>query len=387
MMPGMDLDSRYPALADLKDRAKRRIPHFAWEYLDSATGDEAVPRRNRAALDRVLFHPAILAGDLSPDTATRFLGRDYPLPFGISPVGMSGLFWPGAEVALAQVARARGIPYSLSTVAAQTPETLAPHIGDQGWFQLYCPRDPEILADILGRARKAGFHTLIVTADVPAASRRERQVRGGVTNPPRITPRLLGHVATCPAWAIGTLRLGMPRLRLMESYATAAAGTSSTAHVGYQLRVNPDWAYLARLREAWDGPVIVKGVTDATEAPRLAEAGVDAIWLSNHAGRQFDGAPAALDAVAGIRAALPDMPLIYDGGIASGLDVVRALALGADFVMLGKAWHWGLGAFGAAGADHVAHILEADMRAVMAQIGAATLADLPDRLVRSTPDS
>jgi L-lactate dehydrogenase (cytochrome) len=377
MMPGMDLDRRYPALSDLRARARRRIPHFAWEYLDSATGEETVPDHNRAALDAVRFHPAILAGDREINLATRFLGRDYALPFGVAPVGMSGLYWPGAEVTLAQVARARGIPYALSTVAAQTPETLAPHIGDNGWFQLYTPRDAEILADILKRAKAAGFHTLIVTADVPAASRRERQVRGGVTSPPRITPRLLSHVATCPAWALGTLQQGMPRLRLMESYAKANAGTSSTAHVGYQLRANPDWDYLARLREAWDGPVIVKGVTDPAVAPRLAEAGVDAIWLSNHAGRQFDGAPPALPALPAIRAALPDMPLIYDGGIASGLDVVRALALGADFVMLGKAWHWGLGAFGKAGADHVAHILSEDMRAVMAQIGATAPDDLP----------
>lgn len=385
MMPGMDLDARYPALNDLRDRARRRIPYFAWEYLDSATGDEAVPRRNRAALDAVTFHPAILAGDVAPDLSTTFLGRDYPLPFGIAPVGMSGLFWPGAEMLLAGVARGRGIPYSLSTVAAQPPEALAPHIGDNGWFQLYTPRDKTILADILKRAKAAGFHTLVVTADVPAASRRERQVRGGVTSPPRITPRLLSHVATCPAWALGTLKHGMPRLRLMESYAKATTGTSSTGHVGYQLRTNPDWDYLAGLRETWDGPIIVKGVTDPEVAPKLAEAGVDAIWLSNHAGRQFDGAPAALTALPAIRAALPDMPLIYDGGVNSGLDIARAIAMGADFVMLGKAWHWGLGAFEAAGADHVAHILKADLASVMAQIGAARLADLPTRLGRAIP--
>jgi len=382
----MDLDARYPAIADLKRRAKRRIPYFAWEYLDSATGDETTARRNREALDRVLFRPAILSGEIEPNLSTRFLGRDHPLPFGIAPVGMSGLFWPGAEIALARLAAERGLPYTLSTVAAQPPEALAPHIGDQGWFQLYPPRDRGILADMLRRARDAGFHTLVLTADVPAASRRERQLRGGVTSPPRITPRILSHVLRTPAWALGTLRHGMPRLRMMEAYAKATPGTSSTAHVGYMLRIAPDWDYLNELRDAWDGPLIVKGVLNGDDAARLQAAGADAVWVSNHAGRQFDAAPAALDALREVRAAVPDLPLLFDGAIASGLDVMRALALGADFVMLGKAFHWGLAALGADGARHVVHILEADMRAAMSQVGARSLAELPGRLYDRSAD-
>lgn len=377
----MTHDQRFPAIADLKARARRRIPHFVWEYLDSATGAETVTARNRAALDRVLFRTSILHGEMVPDLSTTFLGKDYPVPFGIAPLGMSGLIWPGAERILAAHGAAAGVPYCLSTVATQTPDDLAGVIGDQGWFQMYPPRDPAIRADMLDRARRAGFHTLILTVDVPAASRRERQTRGGLVQPPRLTPRLAMQVAQCPAWALGMRNSGMPRMRLMDGYAPRTEGTlPSTAHVGYLLRTSPDWAYLAELRAAWDGPLIVKGVLNAGDAARLGAEGVDAIWVSNHAGRQFDGAMASLDALPAIRAAT-DLPLLFDSGIAGGLDILRALALGADFVMMGRAWHYALGALGADGPAHLQHILAQDMTANMAQIGTARLADLPGHVL------
>ncbi|MEY8840910.1 alpha-hydroxy acid oxidase, partial [Cribrihabitans sp. XS_ASV171] len=196
----MDLHSTYPGIMDLKWRARRRLPRFVWEYLDSGTGEEATKARNRAALDRVGFMPSILHGALEFDLSTRLLGREMPLPFGISPLGMSGLIWPDAEGLLARTAAKAGIPYTLSTVASQSPEDLAPHLGENAWFQLYPPKKPEIRKDLLDRARAAGFRTLVLTVDVPVASRRERQTRSGLTHPPRLTPRLLGQVALRPAW-------------------------------------------------------------------------------------------------------------------------------------------------------------------------------------------
>ncbi len=378
----MDYHARYPALSDLKARARRRIPHFVWEYLDSATGQEHVTRRNRAALDAVLFRPAALRGEVTPDLSVRFLGRDYPVPFGIAPLGMSGLIWPNAERLLASHAARAGIPYGLSTVATRTPEDLRGAQGEQGWFQMYPPRDPAMRDDMLNQAKAAGFHTLVLTVDVPAASRRERQTRGGLVQPPRLTPRLALQVARCPVWALGIQAMGMPRMRLMDSYADQAASgpLPSTAHVGYLLRAAPDWAYVRALRAAWDGAFVLKGVMEPEIAAQAEAEGVDAVWVSNHAGRQFDGAPASLDVLPEVRAAT-SLPVIMDSGLEGGLDILRALALGADFVMMGRPWHYALGALGPDGPAHWHDILVKDMESNMAQIGAARFHDLEDRVI------
>ncbi len=374
----MSFSTTHPALDDLRKTAHRRIPRFVWEYLDSATGDESTKSRNRGQLDKVLLRPSILHGEFTPDLSITLMGRTYPLPFGIAPVGMSGLIWPGAEQTLARLGARENIPYTLSTVASQPPETLAPHIGDQGWFQLYPPRDPAIRTDLLTRAKKAGFHTLVLTVDVPVASRRERQTRGGLTNPPRITPRILAQIMTCPAWGLGTLQTGMPRLRTLEKYMDNSKSLSSTEHIGYLLRTSPDWHYLQKLRDEWDGALVVKGVLNPDDAVKLQNSGIDAVWVSNHAGRQFAGTPASITALPHIRAAVgPDYPLIFDSGIEGGLDILRAYALGASFTMLGRGFHYGLGAFGAKGADHVVDILRADLISNMGQIGAKSLIDLP----------
>ena len=377
----MDLHSKYPAISDLKAKARKRIPHFVWEYLDSATGLEATLHRNQAKMRDVLFKTSILHGEFTPDLTTQFLGRDYPLPFGIAPVGMSGLIWPGAEKSLAKAAVSLGIPYTISTVSTQLPEDMAPYIGDQGWFQLYPPRDPEIRADILTRAKAAGFHTLVMTVDVPVASRRERQTRGGLQQPPRLTPRLAMQAAMCPVWLNGIRQTGMPRMKLMDGYATDMKGSlPSTEHIGYLLRTSPDWSYVEKLRNEWDGALIIKGVTNPEDAEALEKEGVDALWVTNHAGRQFDGSISTIEALPGVRGATK-LPLIFDSGIEGGLDVMRALALGADFVMLGRAWHYALGAVGDKGPAHLADMLKRDMEANMGQIGTKTLADLKARVV------
>ncbi|MEM9967745.1 MAG: alpha-hydroxy acid oxidase [Pseudomonadota bacterium] len=383
----MDLHATYPALSDLRARARRRIPKFVWEYLDSGTGAEATKRRNRTALDQIGLLPSVLHGELDPDLSTRFLGHDFPLPFGIAPIGMSGLIWPNAEKHLARAGARHALPYCISTVATQSPEDIASHLGPHAWFQMYPPRDPDIRRDMLKRAKSAGFSTLILTVDVPTASRRERQVRSGLTNPPRITPRILAQIAACPAWAFGTVRQGMPHMRGLDKYTdTAGQGRSPTAHVGYLLRTSPDWDYVAWLRDAWPGPFIVKGVLRAQDAAKLDAAGVDAIWVSNHAGRQFDASPASIEALPEVRAATK-RPIILDSGVETGLDILRARALGADFVMLGRAFHFALGALGPRGVDHLIDLLAKDMSANMGQLGAATLNDLPAPIVLSQPSS
>ena len=373
----MDMNTRFPALADLRAHAQKRIPKFVWEYLDSGTGVEATRRRNRTALDRVGLMPSILHGEFDPDLTTPFLGADMPLPFGIAPVGMSGLMWPDAERLLARAAAKLNIPYAISTVAAAKPEDVAPDLGAHGWFQMYPPRDEDIRRDMLDRAKVAGFKTLVLTVDVPVASRRERQTRSGLTNPPHLTPRLLAQVAMRPAWALGMARRGLPHMRMLDAYANAATNNLPvTAHVGYLLRTSPDWDYVKWLRDAWEGPFVIKGILRGTDAERLESLGVDAVWVSNHAGRQFDAAPATIEVLPAIRRATR-LPIIFDSGIEGGLDILRAMASGADFVMLGRAWHYALAALGEKGPDHLAHLLRADLISNMGQLGARSLHDLP----------
>lgn len=378
----MDLDLTYPAVSDLRRKARARIPHFAFEYLDSGTGRELQVARNRDALDAVRFMPDILPGKVDPDFTTTFMGTAFAKPFGIAPLGMSGLMWPGAERMLATHAAKARIPYCISTVATRLPEEIGPMAGDMGWFQLYCPRDTEIRQDILRRARNSGFTKLILTVDVPDDSRRERQRRAKLTLPPKITPRVMWEVLTHPEWSLKTLAIGAPRLRLPESYLDSSKALSSLAHAGHVIRGTPDWQMLDVLRGEWEGDLIVKGVMCPDAARRLQAAGVDAIWVSNHGGRQFEPGPAAIDMLPKVRAAVGEgYPLIFDSGVTSGLDVLRALSKGADFVMLGRAWHYAVAALGEKGPAHLDFILTDDMRLNMAQMGAHSLADVPARMI------
>jgi len=379
----MDLDMQCPALSDLRRHARRRIPHFAFEYLDSGTGREMQVQRNRDALDAILFQPDILKGTIDPDWTTSILGETFDRPFGMAPLGMSGVMWPGAEKILARAAAKHNVPYCLSTVATKIPEDVGPLAGGNGWFQLYCPKDEDIRADILKRAKDSGFTKLILTVDVPDDSRRERQRRANLSLPPKITARTVWEIATHPRWSIGTLLEGPPRLRLAQSYLKDTDGASSVAHAGHVIRGAPTWDMVKWLRDHWDGDLIVKGVNNPTSVAPLKEAGVDALWVSNHTGRQFEAGPATITQLPLIRAAAgPEMPIIFDSGVIGGLDIMRALALGADFVMLGRAWHYAVAAFAERGVDHLVHMLTDDMRLNMAQIGAATIADLPGCLMK-----
>ncbi|RBI86701.1 alpha-hydroxy-acid oxidizing protein [Rhodosalinus halophilus] len=377
----MDLDARLPAIADLRARARARVPRFVWEYLDSATGAESVPRRNRRALDAVRFYPSVLHGEVTPDLSAELFGHRHPLPFGAAPLGMSGLIWPGAERLIAQATAAEGLPCGLSTVATRPPEEIGPLAAPHGWFQLYPPRDEGIRADMLKRARDSGFSVLVLTVDVPVPSRRERQTRSGLTIPPKLTPRLMAQMAVRPRWSLATLRAGLPRLRTLDPYTEGPQrGLPSTGHVGYMLRTSPDLAYLRWLRAHWEGPLVVKGVLRPEDAALCEAEGVDAVWVSNHAGRQFDAAPATAEVLPAIRAAVR-LPLVFDGGIEGGLDILRAIALGADYVMLGRAWHYAVAALGEAGPPHLIDMLRKDLIANMGQLGATQLAEVAARRV------
>ncbi len=377
------LDYKYPAVSDLRKRARRRIPRFAFEYLDSATGSELGAVRNRLELDKILFMPEILQGQIDCRLSCKFMGKTYNLPVGIAPVGMSGAIWPGAEKILARCGARNTIPYCLSTVACALPEDVGPIAGHMGWFQLYVPDNPEIRRSIIGRARNSGFDKLVVTVDVPADSRRERQRRSQMTYPPRLDLPMLASMVSRPRWCLQVLREGMPTMRLAESYLDRRQKSGNLfRHAGRVIRGCPDWNTIAAIRQEWDGHLLVKGITRPQDAVRLVGMGIDGLWVSNHSGRQFEAGPASIEIIGKIRNAVgSQFPIAFDSGVAGGLDVMRALAMGADLVFLGRAFHYAVAALEGAGAEHLVYILDADIRANMAQIGARTLDELEYRLI------
>lgn len=382
----MNLDLSHPSIEDLRRRAKKRIPKFAFEYLDSATGRELGLRVNRAALDAIGFMPSVLCGRTKAELQTTLMGQTYDLPFGVAPVGMSGLMWAGAERMLAKAAVAHNIPFALSSVAVASPEDVAPYIGNNGWFQHYPVNSAELRRKMLPRIKAAGFHTLIITVDVPEESRRERQRRANLTVPPKADLRTLMEMASRPAWCLAHLREGvMPRMRFFDDY-VPQRGRESFTHAGALIRGIPDWDYLRELRQEWDGKLVVKGVLRPEDAVSMVSEGVDCIWVSNHSGRQFEAGPAVIDQLPKIREAVgPDVPLIYDSGVNWGLDIMRARALGADFIMIGRAFQYAVAAFGAEGIDHLVHILKADITANMSQLGLEDLGQLRQCLLRNSP--
>lgn len=377
------LNNQYPTIADLAKKAKKRIPHVAWEYLSAGTGEEDLLDRNRSAFQKITFLPTFCKGMLDANIETTLFGTKYKAPFGVAPVGLTGLMWPRVEHYLAAAANRNQIPYSLSTVATETPETVGQEVGNMGWFQLYPPKDVEVRTSLLNRAKAAGFHTLLVTADVPMASRRERTKRAGLSVPPKITPGLIWQGITHPVWSYYTLRNGLPRLRTVEQYSNNTDMKFVSGFVGNRLGGTLDWDYCKELKEAWDGPVVLKGVLHPTDAAKAIEIGLDGIGVSNHGARQFNGAPAAIEALPAIvEEVAGKVPIIFDSGIRTGLDIMRALYLGADFVLAGRAFIYGVAALGKYGGDHVAEILTDDLKNNMVQLGVRTIQELKSRSVQ-----
>ncbi len=374
-----------PGIDDLERRAGKRIPHFAWEYLASGTGDDRAVQNNLDGMARVQLVPQLLKGVLEPSIETELFGVTYAAPIGIAPVGLTGLIWPGADEALAKAAAEKRIPYTMSTVATEKPEVAGPNARGMGWFQLYPPRDEDLRADMLERAKASGFTTLVVTADVPAASRRERQRKARVRVPPIIGPTLIAQSMIHPAWSIGVLRNGLPRFRTLEKYIDHSTMRATAGFVGANLGGTLSWDYLAEVRELWDGPLVVKGIVDVEDAQRCVDTGADAVQVSNHGGRQLDAVPPAIDSLPAIVDRVGgSVPVLFDSGVRSGLDVARAIALGASFVFCGRAFMFGLGAAGVEGPGHAYEILKEGLINTMAQTGCNTMDQLPDRLDRST---
>ena len=372
-------------ISDLRRLARRRIPGFAFEYLSGGCNDNLCLRENRRALEQIKLQPASLQRQSAAQTVVEIFGKEYAAPFGVAPLGLSGLVWPGASEYQAAAARQANLPFILSTLATTSLEDAARIAGDNFWFQLYPPADLEIRADLLRRAAAAGCQNLVVTIDVPAAGRRPGDIRNGLAVPPEITLRNIWQSMLRPAWSLATVRRGMPQFATMLPYMENLRDLEDVAnYIRTSLKDVVDFAMLQQLRQDWQGKLIVKGIASLKDAERALDAGADALIISNHGGRQLDAARASVDVVAEVAEALAGKTVIMaDSGVESGVDVGRFLACGVDMVFAGRAFMYGVAAFGARGAEWSAELLRLELVQLMQQLGCATPAQLRNHLYRA----
>lgn len=374
------LRRRFPTIAELRGRARRRVPRFVFDFVDGGANDEECARRNAMALSAVELLPRYCIDTNSLSTEVELFGRRYAAPFGVAPMGSGGLMWPGAEEYLAREAQRRNIPYILATPANASIERIAQIAPDVFWFQLYrfAANDHAITFDLVRRADAAGAHVLVPTIDSAGKSKRPRDIRSDVKVPFTVGPSIAFQVANSPFWAWALYKTGMLRSENVVPYTSGRATRDSTAAIIMQVRSSGSftWDELARLRDRWKRAFVVKGVMHPADAERLVSLGVDGIIVSNHGGRHFDGAPASIDILPAVVAAVGSRATVMvDSGIRGGLDIVRALALGAKATFVGRPFLFGLGALGEAGAGHVTDLFFDELRTEFQHVGVRSVAE------------
>lgn len=384
-------------VGDLRRIAQRRLPGGVFDYIDGAAEDELTYAHNTSAYRKIGFRPRVLRDVSAVDTGATLLGRRTPVPLVLAPTGFTRIVDPAGELAVARAAARIGIPYTLSTMSTRSIEEVAEASdrvawGGEGrrrlWFQVYTWRDRGVVKEMIDRAAAADYEALVLTVDTAMLGRRERDVRRGFSLPPKIGLDTIIDGALRPGWTWAFVR--SEPITFSNVVAEGLDGTSAVTLADYinrQFDPALSWSDVDWLRSIWDGPVVIKGIQTVDDAVLARDAGVDAICVSNHGGRQLDGAPATIELVEPCRQAVGDgVDIIVDGGSRRGGDLVKARALGADAVMAGRFYLYALGAAGELGVDHVLDLYQTGMRRTMALCGVTDVDDITRDLVERRPD-
>jgi len=375
-------------IADLRRKAQSRLPAPMFHYIDGGSDDEWTLRRNTLAFDDYQFNPGYLRDVSRIDLGVNVLGCDLALPFFLAPTGMSRLFHHEKEPAACRAAHRFGTLYSLSTLATTSLEDVAACSDGPRMFQIYILKDRELTREFVQRCRAAGYHALCLTVDTPLAGNRERDLYNGMTMPPKITPRNFFSYGTSFHWLFHLLRA--PDFRLANvAHRVDALGGGAMGLIDYvnsQFDRSVTWDDAAWLVDQWDGPFVIKGLLSVEDVKRARDIGASGVMVSNHGGRQLEGAPAPVDCIAALRDAVgDDLQLIADGGIRRGTHIIKALALGADACSIGRGYLYGLAAGGQRGVERALHLLRAELERSLALLGCASVRELRADMVRHLP--
>ena len=380
-----EINYKYPSVPDLKARAKRKIPKFAFEYLDGGCNDDINLKKNTDRIRAVELKPKYLVEYTPPSIKTKLFGYTYDAPFGISPVGLQGLMWPKSPEILARAAFDHNIPFVLSTVTTASIEKIAEITEGNAWFQLYHPSEERVTKDILKRAEAAGCPVLIILADVPSFGYRPRDIRNGLSMPPKMTLTNIINAAKRPHWALQTLIHGQPSFEILKPYMSKNLNLNQLAKfMDATFSGRLDEEKIKKIRHVWKGKLVLKGAESAHDVEKAYQLGLDGVIISNHGGRQVDVGQATIDSLKDIAPLYKDkLTVMMDSGIRGGADVARVMASGADFSFLGRTFMYGVSALGKKGGHHTIAMLKTQLTQVMEQLSCAQIDDLQSKIIKT----
>ena len=368
---------------DLRKQMQRRVPRMFYDYCESGSWTESTFEANETDLQAIKFRQRVAIDVSERSTAMKMLGQDVPMPVALAPTGLTGMQHADGEILAAQAAEAFGVPFTLSTMSICSIEDVAANTSKPFWFQLYVMRDRNFIRNLVERAKAANCSALMITLDLQIMGQRHKDVRNGLSAPPKLTLGNIMDLATKPSWCLGMLGTRRRQFRNIVGHVEGVKDMSSLADwTASQFDPRLSWEDVAEIRRMWDGKVILKGILDAEDAKQAVNVGADAIVVSNHGGRQLDGAASSIAALPAIVDAVGDKTEVWmDGGIRTGQDVLRAVALGARGTLIGRAFLYGLGAGGRAGVTRVLEILHKELDLTMALCGQSNLSEVDDSIL------